>query len=146
MFERAKKRRTRGQRRVHALRVPFRNRQKISVTTKNARREGTTARFLPLIHREPRPKKENEQSREEHFGNARRTLARDDRTTRAKGASRSRKCETRGSHLKSLTVEATIFTSMSIEISLLKWRHVCAIVFFYDSMRERRREAEETRQ
>ena len=47
-------------------------------------REGTTARFFPLIHRirESRPKKKMS-----IFGNARRTLARDVRAMPAKGAS-----------------------------------------------------------
>ena len=136
-------------RRVHALRVPFRNRQKkISVTT---RERGDHRSFLPSNPSHAnRDRKKNEQTGR-IFGNARRTLARDVRAMPAKGASsrawssssKQKSSSHRGSH-HVLVVSRCVF---------LKWRLTRDCFFFFakaqrrrDRERERKRERErETR-
>ena len=133
-------------RRVHALRVPFRNRQKkISVTT---RERGDHRSFLPSnpSHANRDRKKKNEQTGR-IFGNARRTLARDVRAMPAKGASSrawssSSKQKSSSSHRGShhvLVVSRCVF---------LKWRLTRDCFFFFrmKSTEKRQRERERERE
>ena len=145
MFERAKKRRTRWSV-VASTRCACLfeiDKKKFQLPPE---REGTTARFFPLIHRirESRPKKKNEPQTGRIFGNARRTLARDVRAMPAKGASsrawssssKQKSSSHRGSH-HVLVVSRCVF---------LKWRLTRDCFFFSQKHREEETERERERE
>ena len=144
MFERAKKRRTRWSV-VASTRCACLfeiDKKKFQLPPE---REGTTARFFPLIHRTRiETEKKNEQTGR-IFGNARRTLARDVRAMPAKGASsrawssssKQKSSSHRGSH-HVLVVSRCVF---------LKWRTRDWFFFFAKAQRrDRERERERERE
>ena len=145
VFERAKKRRTRWSV-VASTRCACLfeiDKKKFQLPPE---REGTTARFFPLIHRTRiETEKKNEQTGR-IFGNARRTLARDVRAMPAKGASSrawssSSKQKSSSSHRGShhvLVVSRCVF---------LKWRTRDWFFFFAKAQRrDRERERERERE
>ena len=129
-------------RRVHALRVPFRNRQKKFQLPPE---RGDRRSFLPSNPSHAnRDRKKNEPQTGRIFGNARRTLARDVRAMPAKGASsrawssssKQKSSSHRGSH-HVLVVSRCVF---------LKWRTRDCFFFFRKSTEKRQRERERERE